>query len=760
MSPVTATQEGRLIALTTPLGKDVLLLKGFTGHEGISELFSFQLNALAENKRDVPFEKLLGQKATVMMQLPKNGKKRYISGIISKVGEVGRDQDFTAYRLELVPQLWLLTKRMQSRIFQHLSVVDILKKVFDGLDVAYELQGRYPVLNYCVQYEETDFNFASRMMEEEGIFYYFKHTADGHQLVLADKPQAHPDMPEQAQVIYDPIKGGKREDDRVTAWQKEQELTSGKYTLWDYCFEMPQKRLESDKIILDGVTAGKVQHKLKTGGNDKLEIFHYPGEYAHRFDGIDRGGGAQPGELQKIFEDNKRTAEIRMQQEAVQALRIDGGSSCRQFVSGYKFTLERHYNADGQYVMMSVDHTAKLSADYRSGEGEELAYNNTFTCIPIGLPFRPPRHAFRPVIAGSQTATVVGPPGELMYPDKYGRVKVKFHWDRHGKPNLDSSCWVRVSQNWGGANWGGMFIPHVGQEVIVAFLEGDPDQPLITGRVYNAEQMPPMELPANKTKSALTDHGGNKMIMEGHNGVQQIMIHSPHSNSFITLGNKRNPPEGVSVTTDAFFTMYCMKDSKETINGKSESYVRGNSYSVVDGSAYTTTKGLNQTEVFGDYVTLVHGSNKTEIGGKSFYKVIGPDTQVNIANKNEILLAATSKLHVGVKIEVDAAKDLGKTPFAQKKIGKLELMAAKVVEKMADRAQKVAGRLKTEAADVESIFGNDTQKVKGMIKYSASELRTKASKWEAVASKIKSKAASIELDGKTKIAGGAITATP
>jgi type VI secretion system secreted protein VgrG len=207
---------------------------------------------IAENKTDIPFDKLLGQKITIGLTLP-TGKKRFFSGICNRFSQGRRDNTFTHYRMEVVPQFWLLSRKMQCRIFQHLSVPDILKKVLDGLDVTYEIQGTFHPRDFCVQYRETDFNFASRLMEEEGIFYFFKHSADGHKMVVANTPQSHPEVPEQSKIIYEEVKGGTREEMRITEWEKVQELRSGKYTLWDHCFELPHKHLEAEKTIVDSV---------------------------------------------------------------------------------------------------------------------------------------------------------------------------------------------------------------------------------------------------------------------------------------------------------------------------------------------------------------------------------------------------------------------------------------------------------------------------------------------------------------------------
>ncbi len=524
------TQDTRVLQAMTPLGKDKLLIVALSGHEGLSQLFSFELDLLAENQTDVAFDKLLGKESTVTVMLAKEGSKRYFSGICNRISQASRDETFTTYRLEIVPQFWFLTRRQQSRIFQQMAVPDILKKVLTGLDVSYELQGKFEKRDFCVQYRETDFNFASRLMEEEGIYYFFKHSNGSHKMVVANTPQSHADL---GNIIYETIEGGNRPEDRILEWSKAQELRSGKYTLWDHCFELPHKHLDADKTIQESVTAGKVSHKLKVGGNDNFEIYDYPGAYAQRFDGIDKGGGEQPSELQKIFDDNKRTAEIRMQEQAADGLVVQGEGNVRQLTSGHKFSLERHFNADGQYVLTSVQHFARQGSDYRS-EDTTFSYNNTFTCIPAALPFRPPRVTRRPVVHGSQTAVVVGPQGEEIFTDKYGRVKVQFHWDREGKSDANSSCWVRVGSIWAGKQWGAVHIPRIGQEVIVDFIEGDADQPIIVGSVYNAEMMPPYKLPDNKTQSGIKSRSSlngstenfNELRFEDKKGSEDVYFHA------------------------------------------------------------------------------------------------------------------------------------------------------------------------------------------------------------------------------------------
>ena len=526
----TYTQTDRPLIVTTPLGQDVLLLTSFRGHEGISQLFSFQLDLLAERGTEVRFEKIIGESITVEVLLA-NGDKRYFNGLVKRFSQGVRDETFVKFRAEVVPKLWLLTKKVRCRIFQQLSVPDILRTVFTGLDVSYQISGTYYPRDYCAQYRESDFDFASRLMEEEGIYYFFKHADGSHQLVVTDIKS--PTVEGQSSVIYEELFGGGREDMRITDWEKTQELRSGEYTLWDHCFEMPSNHLEAKRKTLDSVTVGRVAHKLNVGGNDQLEIYDYPGGYAQRFDGIDPNGAPRPRDLKRIFEDRDRTVRLRMEQEDVGCLEIRGASNCGNFSAGNKFTLERHFDANGQYLLTYVEHEAKQGG-YRSDESPELHYENHFTCIPAALRYRPQRVTPKPVIAGMQTATVVGPEGEEIFCDRYGRVKVQFHWDREGKKDANSSCWLRVAQVWAGKGWGAFFWPRIGHEVVVIFEEGDPDQPLIIGSVYNAANMPAFRLPAAKKfagiKSATVNgtpgKNYNGLIFVDEQGKEHLAIHS------------------------------------------------------------------------------------------------------------------------------------------------------------------------------------------------------------------------------------------
>jgi type VI secretion system secreted protein VgrG len=507
-------QAGRGISVATPLGKDILILESFSGTEAISTLFAFELLMLSEDP-SIPFDALVGQKVTVTVAL-ENGGERHFDGYVRSFARITSMDDRARYRAEMVPWFWFLTQNTNSRVFQNKTTPEIIKRVvqdrgFAG-DMEDRLQATYEARDYCVQYQETDFNFVSRLMEEDGIFYFFQHQNGDHKLILGDAVGVHAPCPQQARARFH---RGRAvfEEDTVFTFRKEQHYHAGRYTLADYHFLMPSKGIRSS-------TTSVVQLR----DNSKFEVYDYPGYYARpRFD---------EGRTEKVQREGDRLVKLRMEREEVEHIRVYGTSTCRAFSAGYKFTLTDHPGSDlnDTYLLTSVTHEASSNVPDDTVAG----YSNSFAAIPATMPYRPTQTTVKPTVPHLQTAVVVGKQGEEIWTDKYGRVKVQFHWDREGKMDENSSCWVRVAQNWAGKRWGTTFLPWIGQEVIVDFLEGDPDQPIIIGSVYNAEQMPPYELPENKTQSGIktrSSKGGdstnfNEIRFEDKKGEEQILIHA------------------------------------------------------------------------------------------------------------------------------------------------------------------------------------------------------------------------------------------
>jgi type VI secretion system secreted protein VgrG len=566
------TQENRLIGIHTPLGDDVLLLKSFQGEEGMSRLFRFQLELLSL-KDSIQLDSLLGQNVTIRITLA-DGGDRFINGHVSRFAQCGTEAQFTSYRMEVVPWPWFLTRIADCRIFQNKSIPEIIKDVFKSRGMSgfkNSLTGIYEKREYCVQYRETDFAFVSRLMEQYGIFYFFQHDKDRHTLVFADSFSVYQPCPGQPKARYNLTAGDLDMEDVVTGWQMEQELRTGKYSLNDYNFETPSTNLAANEPSV-----------VSVGGNKDFEIYDYPGDYLNQSEG-------------------RAVAKIRMQERETGHLVATGTSVCRSLASGYKLTLEEHPTAsmNADYVLTEIHHQATVGDSYFSDDAGGAKYENTFSCIAWKSPFRPPLLTPRPVVRGPQTALVVGKPGEEIWVDKYGRVKVQFYWDRLGKEDDKSSCWIRVSQAWAGKNWGAMWIPRIDQEVIVDFLEGDPDRPIITGRVYNAEQMPPYELPDHGTRSTFmsrsskngSTHNANEIRFEDKKGSEQIFM---------------NAEKDMDLRVEA--------DSREFVGGHRSLIVKKDQKEKVEGSLSHTVEGDRKEEVSGGLHLKVDGSRNEKVG--------------------------------------------------------------------------------------------------------------------------------------------------
>ena len=501
------TQSHRALAIATALDHDALLLEKLSGTEAISDLFRFRLDLLAP--APVDFGKVLNQWATLRIGLP-NGTERYINGMIARMSQGGQVPaagrgKLIRYSADLVPTLWRLGKRVRSRIFQNQSVPDILKHVLADnwrLELSMRLSGRYEPRNYCVQYAESDLAFVSRLMEEEGIAYYFTHTADEkhehdqHTLVLTDNPAGFVEVPNIESIAYQAERRSIREPAHIWDWVKTQEVLAGLHSLSDYHFELPTSRLAAQATVLDRLDVGRASHPLlfphRVDNVETLEVFDFPAGYAHRFDAIDGEGGARGKEIEKLHDDSRRVAKLSRRRRRRGACSARGPvpapASCRATFSSWTVT--------------SMPTTATCSPAWSTGQAWKgptrrarttpSRYTRTASRrCPRRIPFRPRRVTPKPRVDGLQTATVTGPKETPVYADPHGRVKVKFHWDREGVDGHHSSCWVRVSQPWAGPHYGAFFWPRPGHEVVVGFEHGDPDRPLITGSVYNADNPPP-----------------------------------------------------------------------------------------------------------------------------------------------------------------------------------------------------------------------------------------------------------------------------
>ena len=607
---MATTQDDRLLAIFTPLGKDFLLLNSFSVNEKISELFTIEAELLHEedsasfNPTVIDPTSLLGKGVTITVTAP-DGAGRDFSGMVNRFTQGNRDVRFSYYKISIVPHVWMLTQKSQSRIFQQMSVKDILQKVFDGFEVKFELQNTYNARNYCVQYRETDFDFAGRLMEEEGIFFFFEHEAGKDRLIIADTPQSHRDTPNKSTFPFF-VNVGDQEDflSSVNSFLSGYQLQTGKVTFWDHNFELPGKNL--DKME---------QSRFTYGDNKKLEFYDFPGGYARKYDGIDQGGGEQSGELDKVFPDGESTARNALEALDARATNVFGTSDCSSFIAGGRFTLSQHPNGDlnGQYILVEVIHEADQNPSYVSDEQATSPYTNRFSCIGYGAgkpAYRPLRSREKPIVHGSQTAYVVGPAGEEIFTDKYGRIKVQFNWDREGQDDAGSSCWVRVSQTWAGNKWGMMFIPRIGMEVLVHFLEGDPDQPIVTGCVYNPQTMPPYTLPDEKTKSTMksnsTKGGGgfNEFRFEDKKGSEQIFLHAQKDQDIRVKNDRRE-----WIGNDR--SLIVKRDKKDLIERDEHRIIKRDRVQKIERDRHEKVNGKQTTDVGGS-LSLKVGSDVAE----------------------------------------------------------------------------------------------------------------------------------------------------
>ena len=594
----TAGQMGRLIAIDTPLGPDQLLLLRYSGSESISAPFSFELELLSQQA--VSFEDVVGKPVTITVSL--GGGDRFINGVVSRFGQTGGDFNFRHYSAQVVPWFWLLTRRADCRIFQNKSTPEIIEDVFKSLgfsDYELSLTKSYPKRAYCVQYRETDFNFVSRLMEYHGIYYFFRHEAQKHVMVLADSPSAVKPCPVQHKAEYKGVENTHQDDlDVVRTWLSEQELRSGSWALTDFNFETP----------LTAVSAS-VDSLVKTWKKE-LQVYDYPA-------GCDSKS------------DTEAITRVRMEAEESWQQVARANTTCRAFLPGFKFELVDHpdQSQDHEWLITQVDHEATASG-YRAGQTDEPSrYSNQVVCIPSDVPFHPLRLARRPFVQGPQTALVVGPKGDEIYPDKFGRVKVQFHWDRAGKYDADSSCWIRVSQAWAGKGWGAVSLPRIGQEVIVDFLEGDPDQPIITGRVYNGEEMPPYALPDQMTKTVLKTNsskggeGFNEFRFEDKKGEEQIFIHAEKN---LDIRVKNNEYETVTkdfhliVEQDKF--VQTKNDHHETIERDYAQAVGRDHHLKVTGKQALEVDGSRSLKVSGDVAEQFGQNYSSQVSMAAYLK--------------------------------------------------------------------------------------------------------------------------------------------
>jgi type VI secretion system secreted protein VgrG len=621
------------LTATTPFGEDVEILS-LTGTEGISELFTFSVS-FASAKDDLDFSSIVGEGLTVTIE-QLDDEKRYIHGKVVDFIHAGMDESAITYRATLRPWLWLLGLSSNCRIFQSKAAPDIIKAVFDDAgftDYKVSTNASYSEREYCVQFMETDLNFVSRLMEEEGMFYFFEHESSKHTLVIADADSAFEDCTGHAKAAYMPRTQGRDHYGKISKCHYRESVATGSYQLNDYNFEKP-----TDALV------------AKADSDDtSLARYDYPGTYTEKSAG-------------------EALAKIRLAACQAETKTMNGLSFAPGFTPGFKFTMEDHPRSalNQAYVLRRVSHSAGM--DY---------YNNSFEAFPSSVTFRPPLITRKPRIHGSQTALVVGKSGEEIWTEKYGRIKVQFHWDTEGQKDENSSCWVRVVQGWAGKKWGAFFLPRMGQEVIVSFLEGDPDRPIVTGAVYNADMEVPYALPTNQTQSTIksisskSGEAGNEIRYEDKKDSEEFYIHAQkdmkievendRSTTIIKGNETQEVQEGnrtVTITKGSETLTVSEGDRTVSVAKGKETYgVKSTRDVTVEGNETHTNKANLDYAVDGDYTIKVKGDLTIDVDGSITIKA-GSDITLDAGGNLTCKAGSAISSKAGTELKNEAGTSL------------------------------------------------------------------------------------------------------
>jgi type VI secretion system secreted protein VgrG len=633
--------SNRRVTIQTPLGEQ-LKFRQCNGTEEISTLYALDIDLLSESKSIDP-KALLGKTATLEIEMD-GGGKRYIDGIVTRFGMQGQDFSRYSYRLLLRPWFWLATRKTNFKIFQFKSVPEVIDEVLGVYGYPFEkkLTRAYRSWDYCVQYFESDHNFLSRLCELEGIYYYFTHSSGQHTLVFADDiVGSHAPLPGGATIpFYPPEKAAVHEKECIYTWELGEEIHSGRHYNDDYDFKKPKADLSNMRQMPPG------------HAHDKYEKYEWPGGYTE-------------------FADGETYARVRLEEQLSPRSRVQGLSNHRGLAPGYTTTLTNYPREDQnqQYLILSVHYHFEENAEVSEGaggggSGKGSIQRLTLQAQPTSIVYRPQRLTPKPRTQGPQTAVVVGPKGEEIWVDKFGRVKVQFHWDRIGAMDENSSCWVRVSSTWAGSNFGGIFIPRIGMEVIIDHLNGDPDYPILTGVVYNAQNMPPWDLPANATQSGWktkSSKGGapgagikngagdtNVIRFEDKAGQEQLWFHAQkdqltevENDEDKWVGNDRRK------TVDRDETNIIHRDRTETVDHDETITVHNNRTERVDVNEKISI-GVNRDEDVGVNETVSIGVNRTKTIGVNETDTIGTKWGISVGKIKTESIGLFSMLNVGI----------------------------------------------------------------------------------------------------------------
>jgi type VI secretion system secreted protein VgrG len=604
----------------------------FTTIDAVEELgrpFCYTLTLTSDSLKG-DLTSMLGSSGTIAFNMP-DGSKRYVNGIVGRGQYLGLIDAYYTYKLELRPWIWLLSQARSCCIFQNKSVWDIITGVFrdagfTNFEDKRQNQAGDQTLDYCVQYDETTLDFVSRLMEKYGLYYYHTHTATQHTLVMADDPNSHTALAKSLPYHVDGTDQNTTED-HISGWSSDLQLQPGAVTFRDYNFTTPSADLTA-----------KALQPSSTTSYGKMEVYSYPGPYETAAEG-------------------QKLAAVRMQTYSSNAQILRGVTNARNIVVGGKFTLSgaEDTTQNREYLVISATSTLQASGGTALSAGSVLdSYVCKFAVIPGATVFRTPQRTPWPIMRGPQTAKVVGAAGDEITTDTYGRIKVSFFWDRLSKQDENSSCWIRVAQGWAGVSWGSIFIPRIGQEVIVDFLDGNPDRPIVTGSVYNATVTVPYALPDNKTRSTIksnssTGGGGfNELRFEDKAGSEEVFFQAQKDYNKVVLNN-----ETVKITQDTTTTVEKGKRDVTVSQGD-------NSLTVSQGNnSVTVSQGNNSVTVSqgNDSLTVTTGNHSIKVSKGSSTVEAAQSITLKVGG-NSIVIDTSGITINGTQVQVTASASM------------------------------------------------------------------------------------------------------
>jgi type VI secretion system secreted protein VgrG len=694
----------RTVEVVSPVGATDVAFEHMAGDEAMGRPFEFTVDLLS-SRGDLAIEDAIGKHLTVLLELP-DQTQRFFDGIVVRFALVEWTGPAFRYRATLRPWLWLLTRSSNSRIFQGKNIPDILAAIFDAHGYSGDVDdggldhGSYKPHEYLVQYNETDFNFVSRLMEQAGITYHFKHSAGRHTLVLSDGPLTEK-APGYAEIPYyagDPSRVDALSHQHISGWSVEMQVASAGFAAKEFDFQNPKAPLLS------------VLKAPKPGSTSSMELYEYPGLY---------------------IDDDQRQAYVARRLEAQQLgyEQSHGVSNARGLRPGICFNLT-DYPWDPQnkeYLVTAASYTITSSQHSSGGDEAQEDFSCSFFAIDSKRTYRTPSVTPKPHVAGPQTAVVCGQAGEEIWTDKFGRVKVQFPWDRLGKNDENSSCWVRVAQLWAGTKWGGIHIPRIGQEVVVDFLEGDPDRPIITGRVYNNDNMPPYDLPANRTQSGIKSRSSlkgspsnfNELRFEDKKGSE--LVYAQAEKDLQTLVKNDESRE-----VDHDRSTHIKNDETVTIDGNREETVKKNETITIEGNrtetvakdesitiganrAVTVAKnesisvgGARSLEVAKDDTTSVDGAQTLEVAKDQSVTVSGArtttvskDDTMTVSGALTINVSKDGSIKIGKKLLIDVTDEImikaGEASISMKKNGDITIKGNNITVDASGKANVKAG---------------------------------------------------------------------